>query len=140
MPDGLEKSTQDKVAGRMPPITSFGLPLIFALLAGTDATAQDSKAPQVIKAGRAVALHVCAACHTVSAGPQMKPYRSPPAPNFSEIANRPDTSAERLLAFLRTRHQSVPDWREMPAVKTTDEQDRAVVAYIMGLRKPERPR
>jgi hypothetical protein len=69
----------------------------------------------------------------------MEPRKKPPAPNFSKIANRPDTTAESLLAFLRTKHQSVADWRVMPGVKTTDEQDRAVVDYIMSLRKPARP-
>jgi mono/diheme cytochrome c family protein len=89
--------------------------------------------------GRAVALHVCASCHTVSAGPQRTPYKKPPAPDFSEIANRPGTTRESLLTFLETKHQTVENWRAMPGVKTTDEQSRAVVDYIMSLRKPARP-
>jgi mono/diheme cytochrome c family protein len=104
-----------------------------------DAAAQESKAPSDIEAGRTVALHVCAVCHTVSAGKQMEPRKKPPAPDFRKIANEPDTTAESLLAFLKTKHQSVADWRVMPGVKTTDEQDRAVVDYIMSLRKPTRP-
>jgi hypothetical protein len=69
----------------------------------------------------------------------MKPLLKRPASNFSAIANRPDTTAESLLRFLSTKHQSVADWREMPGVKTTAEQDRAVVDYIMSLKKPARP-
>lgn len=135
--------------GRRPPpqglhagmkrFTSFGLLFTFVCLTGAAATARESKATAEVQAGREVALHVCAVCHTVSAGPQLKPYKEPPAPNFSKIANRPDTTAESLLAFLKTKHQSVANWREMAGVKRTDEQDRAVVDYIMSLRKPARP-
>ncbi|MEO6341267.1 MAG: cytochrome c [Caulobacteraceae bacterium] len=120
-------------------LTSFGLPFIFVCLTGVDATAQEPKAPANVQAGRTVALHVCATCHTVSAGPQTKPYLKPPAPNFSGIANRPDTTVESLLGFLKTKHRSVANWREMPGVKTTDEQDRAVVDYMMSLKKLARP-
>lgn len=121
------------------PFTSLSLPFIFVCMVGVDATAQEFKAPANVQAGRLVALQTCAACHTVSAGSQMKPNLNPPAPNFGRIANRPDTTAESLLAFLKTKHQSVANWRLMPGVKTTDEQDRAVVDYIMSLKKPAGP-
>jgi mono/diheme cytochrome c family protein len=117
----------------------LSLPFIFVFLTGFDANARDSKEPADVQAGRTVALQVCAACHTVSAGPQMEPYKKPPAPNFSKIANRLDTTSESLLTFLKTKHQSEANWRKMPGVKTTDEQDRAVVDYIMSLRRPARP-
>jgi mono/diheme cytochrome c family protein len=133
-----DKAVRQGVRAGMKRFTSFGLPFIFVCLSGVDATAQESTAPANVQAGRAVALHVCATCHTVSAGPQRKPYLKPPARNFSGIANRPDTTAESLLAFLNTKHQSVANWRKMPGVKTTDEQDRAVVDYIMSLKKPAR--
>lgn len=119
--------------------TSFGLPFMLVCLTGGVATAAESQTSAQIQEGREVALHVCALCHTVSAGPQREPYKKPPAPDFRAIANRPGTTSESLLAFLETKHQTVVNWREMPGVKTTDEESRAVVAYIMSLRKPARP-
>ena len=118
--------------------TSFALPLILAGSTGMAAAAEDSATPANVEAGRAVALKVCASCHTVSAGPQRKPYLRSPASNFREIANRPGTTTASLLQFLATRHQSVVNWREMPGVKTTEEQNRAVADYIMSLRRPAR--
>ncbi|MGA0599373.1 c-type cytochrome [Caulobacter sp. KR2-114] len=128
--------------------TSFALPFVFLCAAGlgvlcsagVGAAAEESTVPAEVQAGRKVALQVCASCHTVSAGPQRKPYLKSPATNFSVIANKPDTTAASLLRFLSTRHQSITNWREMPGVKTTDAQDRAVADYIMSLRKPARTR
>ena len=123
----------------MKPVTSFALAFIVACSTGMAAAAGDSAGPADVQAGRTVALQVCASCHTVSAGPQRKPYLRSPASNFGAIANRPGATAASLLQFLATRHQSIVNWREMPGVKTTEAQDRAVVAYIMSLRRPARP-
>jgi mono/diheme cytochrome c family protein len=114
----------------------FAVSLFLAASAGMTAAAQEPGVAADVQAGRAVALRVCAVCHIVSAGPQSRPLKRPPATSFRAIANRPDTTAESLLAFLKTRHQSEADYRKMPGLKITGEQSQAVVRYIMSLRKP----
>ena len=116
---------------------SIGLMLLLVSSAGT-ALAQGLAAPVDEPAGRAVAHKVCASCHLVSDGPQRAPFKHPPAPSFSHIANLPGVTSQSLLAFLKTRHHSEADWRKMPGLKTSDEQSEAVVRYIMTLRKTPR--
>jgi hypothetical protein len=69
----------------------------------------------------------------------MEPLMNPPAPSFRAIANQRGTTAKSLLAFLATKHRSVANYREMPGLKTTDEEFRAVVAYVLSLREPTQP-
>ena len=86
------------------------------------------------QAGRAIARHTCAACHTVPDQP-FEPLKKPPAPSFRAIANKPGASAASLLAFLQTTHKSSKTYKDMPELKITDDQARKVVSYIMSLRK-----
>jgi mono/diheme cytochrome c family protein len=114
---------------------SLAVSVALALATGTATAAEEPGAAGDVQAGRAVALKICRVCHMVSAGPQRAPVLKPPAPSFDTIANRPGATTESLLAFLKTKHQSVANYRDMPGLRITDEQSQAVVRYIMSLRK-----
>ena len=51
--------------------------------------------------GRKLAQSVCSRCHTV--GPQKKKGWTD-APSFAEIANRPTTTTESLVAVILAKH------------------------------------
>lgn len=54
------------------------------------------------------------------------------APSFMEVAARPGTTAESLAHFLTDLHLPMPTYR------LSDDQRRAVIAYILSLR-PAQP-
>lgn len=72
-------------------------------------------------------------CHTVPDQP-WKTLMDPPAPSFVAIANRPDATARSVFAFLQSTHKTIKSYKDMPELKITDDQSRAVAQYIMSLR------
>lgn len=86
-----------------------------------------------VAAGRRFAEMVCGACHTVT--PQGRiPILSPPAPNFTTLARRPDLTDRSLREFLNSNHRNIGQTEAMPNPRLADYQIDEVVAYIMSLR------
>ena len=106
-----------------------GLTLGLAALVAA-ATAQTAPHRTDVEAGRMLALHDCDACHIVAAHQQLPPLVPGYGPSFFEIADRPDVSAQSLVAFLGHPH---PLGR-MPSPELTADQAADVAAYIMTLR------
>ena len=85
--------------------------------------------------GEQLAQMVCSACHIVAIHQERRPILKEPAPNFCEIANRPDITTSRLAHFVTHTH-----WDEkastvtMPDPMLNPDQARAVSRYILGLR------
>ncbi|HWE76054.1 MAG TPA: c-type cytochrome [Stellaceae bacterium] len=103
----------------------FVAPALAAMLAALSAVAQTSGDPA---AGREMARQVCAACHKVTIA-QTAPSRS--APSFAAIANMSSTTETALHAFLSTPHAN------MPNLMLKQQQQDDVIAYILGLRRPQ---
>jgi mono/diheme cytochrome c family protein len=84
--------------------------------------------------GEDIARNVCSACHLATS--DQEPRRRPPeGPNFTDIANRPETSLKSLRKFIATTHwdmKSMPP--TMPNPMLTDAQVSDVSHYIMSLR------
>jgi mono/diheme cytochrome c family protein len=78
------------------------------------------------ESGLRLAQAWCAECHSIGSKIQ-EPFSV--ATDFVEIANLPSTTALSLNAFLRTNHNSMPNFVIEPA----DAQD--IVAYILSLRR-----
>jgi mono/diheme cytochrome c family protein len=79
-----------------------------------------------IHAGRELALKVCSPCHLVA------PL---PGPSFTDIAKGEYASATPLENFLRSTHSNVSHPGGMPRIDLSDEQIRAISAYIGSLRE-----
>ena len=75
--------------------------------------------------GAALARTWCRSCHAVEAAPARG---TDAVPAFSAIAAAPDTTAERLLAFLEKPHGQMPD------LTLSGQQADNLVAYILSLR------
>jgi mono/diheme cytochrome c family protein len=109
---------------------SFGLCAL-----STNALCADKGSNSAVKRGRQIALHVCTACHVVEAAQEYPVLLNPPAPPFSDIANRTDLTRASLRHFIVTTH-----WDEktlpltMPNPQLLDFQIADVVAYIFSLR------
>jgi len=87
-------------------------------------------------AGRALAVQACTGCHVVSADQPFKPEwtGTPHAPDFKDIANRPNLSAAALRHHLAVL-PAVPKTPGMANPVLSDDQLRDIVAYIIGLRE-----
>lgn len=101
---------------------------LFAL--ATAASAQETAYRGNAAAGREFALHNCDACHIVMAGQDLRPLIGGYAPSFSDIANKPGTSAELLQTFLRHQHA----YTNMPYPDLGAQDLANVVAYVLSLR------
>jgi mono/diheme cytochrome c family protein len=89
-----------------------------------------------VKRGEEIALSVCSACHVVAAKQEFPPLLNHPAPPFSEIANRPDTSSQSLMKFILSTHWDVASLpMHMPDPMLSKDQASAVSRYILSLRK-----
>ena len=114
----------------------FVLAAVFIPPAGGPAEAQstpqesDSRVPR----GRAIADKICWACHVISSDQEFSPILREPGPDFHTIANRRDTTAQSLSAFLRTTHRTEGKLYTMPDPRLTDDMIGAVASYIMSLR------
>jgi mono/diheme cytochrome c family protein len=84
-------------------------------------------------AGRDLALEACTGCHVVSNNQRFAPLLKG-APDFREIANRPNLTAASLRRTIAALPQ-VPRKERMANPQLTDHQLADVTAYIMTLRE-----
>ena len=111
--------------------------LLAALVAlgGARAEAQNPQGAAVAR-GDSLARLVCSDCHLVAADQTFPPVLQPPAPSFSDIANRPATTAKSLQQFILTTHWNMKSTPvTMPNPKMRPEDASALAAYILSLRK-----
>jgi mono/diheme cytochrome c family protein len=95
------------------------------LLLACPASAQD--VPGDVVAGRMLAIESCVQCHSLSFEQRLeRPYE---APGFDEIADKPQTTALSLRAFLQQPHPTMPN-----LTLTQEERDNAI-AYILSLKR-----
>ena len=80
--------------------------------------------------GHRLALSKCDVCHVVASDQQYQPLLSHYAPSFYDVANRPNTTAQSLEAFLAHPH----GYQSMPYPELTPAQVTDLVSYIVGLR------
>jgi mono/diheme cytochrome c family protein len=106
--------------------------LVLALAMAAQARAA---APTEVQDGKTLALHTCAACHTVSADQTQAPALQPQAPSFLSIANDPTVTQPLLIEFLQIKHQSLKTPPDMPTMLLTQREAASAAAYIMSLRK-----
>ena len=81
-------------------------------------------------AGRDFVLHNCGACHIVAVNQDLRPLVANFGPSFFDVANRPDTTAASLQAFLSRPH----GYSNMPYPDLSAKSLADVVAYIVSLR------
>jgi mono/diheme cytochrome c family protein len=106
------------------------VPVIMAL-----ASAAAAAPAGEVRAGKELALQVCAYCHVVGADQPVPPTLSQPTPSFQDVANRPATNARSLRRFITTTHWDArTSPMTMPNPMLMDEDVNQVVAYILSLR------
>lgn len=105
-----------------------GLALTATLVAA--AAAQQGPERGDIAAGRDFATNHCDACHIVAPNQQLRPLVSDYGPAFSDIANKPGTTADSLRAFLSRPHA----YARMPYPALSPPNLDNVIAYILSLR------
>lgn len=95
------------------------------LLAGVAVTGRAAEVgnPQT---GREIAARWCAECHDLAVPPVQMRDKPPP---FASVANRAETTAAGLRAFLQTPHAEMPD-----LALSRDETDH-VIAFILGMKR-----
>jgi mono/diheme cytochrome c family protein len=109
--------------------------LSLLMLTVTSAESEESS----VRVGFAIATEVCASCHIASPKQTLVPL-FPDAPKFEDIANRPATSQESLVAFLGSAHgygpaspSPTPQIQALPLL--TDREKSGFASYILSLRK-----
>lgn len=110
------------------------LAVALALCGGAPARAQSARSATAAR-GEHIARRVCSACHVVARDQEFLPILEPPAPSFSEIANRPGMSGKTIRHFVMRTHwdmNTVP--MKMPDLMLLPEDASAVSAYIMSLK------
>ena len=110
-------------------VLTLALALAFAGVAPAAADQASSVAD-----GREIALKVCALCHVVVAEQAQAPTLKPPAPNFAEIAARPNVTEAYLRDFLKKPHGEARSVSAMPAFLMPSYQADAVIAYLVSLK------
>ena len=105
-----------------------GLALTAILIAA--AAAQQGPERGDIAAGRDFATHHCDGCHIVAPNQGLRPLVSDYGPAFSDIANKPGTTADSLRTFLSRPHA----YANMPYPALSPPDLANAVAYIMSLR------
>jgi cytochrome c1 len=108
--------------------------LLLSACAAVAARGQEVSGDQRVGAGRTLAIKICSACHLVSADQPFAPILRRPGPEFRTIANRPNTTAQSLHAFISTTHTTVTAPFNVPSPELTDEMTENVVSYILSLR------
>jgi cytochrome c1 len=78
---------------------------------------------------------LCYECHIAARDQAHPPTRDPPAPSFVSVAQRKEVSAESLEHFLKTTHKGMDNPKGMENPGLADFQVKAIVAYILSLRK-----
>lgn len=99
------------------------------------ARGQETDTADDVRKGRHLAILLCTSCHFVAPDQPYAPTLSPPAPSFAAIAQRQDVSADSLTKFLNTTNQSWNSPRGMPYPNLAPFQTKAIVAYILSLRR-----
>ncbi len=87
-----------------------------------------------VSRGHHFALLVCAACHVVATDQEGPPILRTPGSSFDAIANKPETTAASLRAFLTTTHAKIATPTGMPNPQLADYEMDEVISYIMSLR------
>jgi mono/diheme cytochrome c family protein len=88
-----------------------------------------------VRKGKHLAFLLCTACHIVAPDQPYEPTLDPPAPSFESIAGRRDVNVESLKHFLVATHQGLDNPKGMPNPGLADFQAKAIVAYLLSLRK-----
>jgi mono/diheme cytochrome c family protein len=89
---------------------------------------------QDIRAGKELAVRVCAPCQVVTSQPPQGQTPRPSAPSFEEIAKGTKAAPEPLRIFLLSTQSSVAHPGSMPNPKLTEDQIRVIAAYLSTLR------
>jgi mono/diheme cytochrome c family protein len=87
-----------------------------------------------VQRGREIADKICWACHVTGPDQEYSPILRNPGPDFRAIAERRDTTASSLTAFLHTAHRTEDKPYTMPNPGLSDEMIDAVASYIMSLK------
>jgi mono/diheme cytochrome c family protein len=112
--------------------SGLALSLTLALVV-TPARGQEAQGAKIAD-GRALALRVCAVCHVVADGQAVAPTLKPPAPNFADIAARPNVTEAFLRDFLMKPHGQERALSAMPGFLMPSYQADAAIAYLMSLK------
>lgn len=104
-------------------------------MAGCTAWGQAVSAADDVPKGRHLAIMLCTTCHIAAPDQPYQPTLDPPAPSFKSIAQRADINADSLQHFLTTTHDGLDNAKGMPNPNLADFQVKAIVAYILSLRK-----
>lgn len=107
------------------------LALTLALSGIVPASAQEAG---TVADGREIARKVCAICHVVAEDQAAAPTMKPPAPNFAEIAARPNVTEAFLRDFLMHPHGEARATSAMPGFLMPSYQADAVIAYLLSLK------
>ena len=110
------------------------VPTLAAALALASAAPAAADQASRVADGREIALKVCALCHVVVADQAPAPTMEPPAPNFAEIAARPNVTEAYLHDFLTKPHGEARSLSAMPGFLMPSYQADAVIAYLMSLK------
>lgn len=111
------------------------LPCFIALLAATCPAWGQAVSSDEVRTGHHLAVMLCDECHIAAGDQAYPPTRDPPAPSFESIAQRQDVSAVSLEHFLKTTHEGLDNPKGMENPGLADFQVKAIVAYILSLRK-----
>jgi mono/diheme cytochrome c family protein len=109
----------------------IGALMLGLLMAGGQASAQEA---QAVAEGHAIALKVCAICHVIGPDQAEPPQMKPPAPDFTEIAQRPNVTEPFLRDFLMKPHGEGRALSAMPGFLIPGPQADAVIAYLLSLK------
>lgn len=129
----LEFAISDQVLAGIMRTTSI---LFFIFwMAACSAWGQAVSTKDDVLKGKHLAILLCTACHIAAPDQPYEPTLDPPAPSFASIAGRRDVNAELLQYFLATTHQGLDNPKGMPNPGLADFQVKAIVAYLLSLRK-----
>lgn len=112
-------------SGHLRAIWSIGT--FLAVVVGGGAAGLADEVPGDVVAGRELAVKECSECHSISV--EQRAMRLDQAPGFDEIADKTQTTAISLRAFLQSSHPTMPNF-----VLNESERDN-VIAYILSLRQ-----
>ena len=88
-----------------------------------------------VRTGHHLASMLCDECHIAARDQAYPPTRDPPASSFESIAQRKDVTTDSLEHFLKTTHEGLDNPKGMENPGLADFQVKALVAYILSLRK-----
>jgi cytochrome c len=112
---------------RRPGLCAVAIAAWFAATGAVQAQAPSPMPAPTPSDGMAISEKLCASCHAIDPGAAVVPRAD--VPTFRAIANGPKATPERLVAAIILPHP------EMPGIALTRSELRAVVTYIMSLRK-----